>query len=244
MTTPTDTVVSGTISDDLAWLRHHLILLALVVLLVVGSVYGIESVIAKHDHENALEKQAIAQTLAQQNQQFQSQTQIQINTLVQQNTALQQQIGVLATAITTRDSQLRTQQAQVPQLTPDQLSVEWQKDIKNAGNIKPILPSGYQVDQAAAVASVQAIEAVPVLQQDIGDLQNSNKNLGVQLVNETAIYEDEKKAHASDNTANAAAIAAQNAKIKDITAQCRKSKLKWFGLGFLAGLFAAHSAGI
>jgi hypothetical protein len=243
MTAPTDTVVSGTLSHDLAYLRQHLILLALVVLLVFGGVYGILSVISKHDHENALEKQAFAQTLQQQNQTFQAQTQSQINTLVQANTALQQQVGVLATAITTRDSQLRTQQAAVPQLTPDQLSVEWQKDIKNAGNIKPIL-GGYQVDQSAAVASVQAIEAVPVLQQDIVDLQNSNKNLGVQLVNETAIYEDEKKAHASDNTANAAAIAAQNAKIKDLNAQCRRSKWRWFGAGFIAGLFAAHSAGI
>jgi len=240
MNAPTDTVVSGTLSHDLAWLRHHLILLALVIILVFGSVYGIESVIAKHDHENALEKQAIAQTLAQQNQQFQAQTQTQINTLVQQNTALQQQVGALATAITTRDSQLRTQQAQVPQLTPDQLSVEWQKDIKNAGNVKPS-PGGYLVDQQAAVASVQAIEAVPVLQQDISDFQKQFEKLNVQLVNETAIYEDEKKAHASDNTANQAKIDAQVAKIKDITAQCRKSKLKWFFAGFFIG-WAGHAA--
>lgn len=242
MTTSPETITQK-VQADYSWLTHHILMLVIVGVLVIGSVYGIESVIARHDHENALEKQAFAQTLAQQNQTFQAQTQTQINTLVQQNTALQQQIGVLATAITTRDSQLRTQQAQVPALTPDQLSVEWQKDIKNAGNIKPIL-GGYQVDQSAAVASLQAIEAVPVLQQDILDLQTSNKNLGVQIVNETAIYEDEKKAHASDNTANKAAIDAQNAKIKDLNAQCRKSKLRWFGLGFLAGLFAAHSAGI
>jgi hypothetical protein len=234
MNTPTDTVVSGTLSHDLAYLRQHLILLALVLLLAFGGIYGVESLIAKHDHENALEKQAFAQTLQQQNQTFQAQTQSQINTLVQANTVLQQQVGVLATAITTRDSQLRTQQAAVPQLTPDQLSVEWQKDIKNAGNIKPIV-GGYQVDQAAAVASVQAIEAVPVLQQDIADLQTSNKNLGVQFVNEVAIYEDEKKAHKSDKDADKATIDARDGTIKDLKSDIRKGRFKWFAIGFIAG---------
>ncbi len=181
MSAPNDTVVAGTLTHDLQFLRHHLILLALVLFLTFGGVYGVESLLAKRDRQNFLEKQALAQTLVQQNQQFQKETQVQIDTLVQQNTVLQQQVGVLATAIATRDTQLRTQQEKVPQLTPDQLSVEWQKDIKNAGNIKPILPSGYAVDQTAAVASVQAIEAVPVLQQDIADLEQSNNRLQSEL---------------------------------------------------------------
>jgi len=241
--TPTDTVVSGTLSHDLNFLRHHLILLALVVLLVFGGVYGVLNVISKHDHENTLEKQAYAQTLQQQNQQFQTTTQKEIDILAQQNAALSQQVGALAMAISTRDAQLRTQQNQVPQLTPDQLSVEWQKDIKNAGNIKTV-PGGYQVDQAAAVASVQAIEAVPVLQMDITDLQKSNNSLQSELNNDGASLIMEKKAHLSDNASNQALIDAQNAKIKDITAQCRKSKLKWFGIGFVAGLFVRNASGI
>lgn len=241
MTTPDS--ITQKVSADFSWLTHHLVMLAIVGVLVFAGVYGIESVIARHDHDNAVEKQTIAQTLAQQNQTFQAQTQTQINALVQQNAALSQQVGALATAITSRDSQLRAQQNQVPALTPDQLSVEWQKGIKNAGNIKPIL-GGYQIDQAAAVASVQAIESVPVLRMDITDLQKSNLSLQSELNNDAAVLIMEKKSHLSDNASNQALIDAQNAKIKDITAQCRKSKLKWFGLGFLAGLFAAHSAGI
>jgi hypothetical protein len=127
-------------------------------------------------------------------------------------------------------------------MTPDQLSLEWQKSIKNAGNIKPIL-NGYQVDQSAAVATLQMLEAETTLEVDKADLVKSNNNLQVQLVNETAIYEAEKKAHVSDNAANTAVITAKDAEIKDIKAQCRKSKFKWFGLGFLAGL-AAHALGI
>lgn len=243
MNPPNDTVVSGTLAHDLAWLRHHLILLALVVVLVFGSVYGILGVIAKHDHENTLEKQALAQTLVQQNQQFQQQTQAQINSLVQQNTALQQQVGVLATAIATRDSQLRTQQAQVPQLTPDQLSVEWQKDVKNAGSIKPS-PGGYLVDQMAAVASVQLLEENPVLHKDLDDLKNIKASLQSELNNDAAVLIMEKKSHLSDNQTNTAIITAKDAEIKDVKAQCRKSKLKWFSIGYVAGLISRHVFGI
>jgi len=221
---------------DFDWLKHHVVLLLLVVGLVIGSIYGIESVIANHDHEKDVQMQTLAQTMVQQNQLFQQQTKAEIDTLVQQNAVLIQQNTALASAITSRDTQLRTQQSQVPQLSPDQLSVEWQKDIKNAGNIKPST-GGYLVDQAAAVASLQAIEAVPVLQQDITDLQKSNANLGVQLVNETAIFEAEKKSHGSDNDTNKTVLAAKDAELKDVKAQCRKSKLKWFGLGVVVGFF-------
>lgn len=216
------------------WLKHHLLLLALVVLLAVGSVYGLESIVAKHDHEKDLQLQTIAQTMVQQNQTFQQQTQAKIDSLVQQNTALMQQNTALVSAITTRDTQLKTTQKSVPQLSPDQLSLEWQKSIKNAGNIKPET-GGYSVDQAAAVATLQALESVPVLTQDISDLQASNANLNVQLVNETQIFQAEQKAHGSDNDANKAVIVAKDAEIKDVKAQCRKSKMKWFWLGAVAG---------
>lgn len=243
-TTPTDTAISGTLSHDLNFLRHHLILLGLVVVLVAGSVYGILTIIARHDHENFLEKQAFAQTLLQQNQQFQQQTKAQMDALAQSNTILQQEVGTLASAIASRDAQLRTQQAKVPELTPDQLSLEWQKDIKNAGNIKPVLPSGYSVDQAAAVATVQALESEITLELDKADLQKSNANLQSQLANEDAILVMERKSHLSDNQTNQAALAAKDAEIKDVKAQARKSKLKYLGIGYVLGLISGRVLGI
>lgn len=234
MTTPTDQTVTAKVKADYSWLTHHLLLLALVVLLAVGSVYGIESVVARHDHEKDLQLQTIAQTMVQQNQTFQQQTQAKIDSLVQQNAALMQQNTALVSAITARDSQLKNTQAKVPQLSPDQLSLEWQKSIKNAGNIKPVT-GGYSVDQTAAVATLQALESLPVLTQDVADLQTSNANLNVQLVNETAIFQAEQKAHVSDNDANKAVIVAKDAEIKDVKAQCRKSKWRWFLTGLTLG---------
>lgn len=221
------------LSADWTWLKNHLILLLIVAGLVIGSVYGIESVISAHDHEAAIRMETLAQTLVQQNQAVQLQMKAQIDTLTQQNIALQQEVSSLATAIATRDAKLKMVQAQVPQLSPDQLSLEWQKSVKT-GTVKPET-GGYLVDQPAAVATLQILEALPVLTQDVADLQKSNSNLNVQLVNETAIYEAEKKSHGSDNDANKAVIAAKDAEIKDVKAQCRKSKLKWFGAGVVVG---------
>jgi|ERR1700719_1542694 len=230
------TDVVTTIKNDYAWVVHHLILIGIVGALVVASVYGVESVVAKHDHANALQMQALAQTLVQQNQITQQQTKAQIDALTQQNVVLQQQMSGLTTAIANRDAQLILQQNKIPQMSPDQLSVEWQKDIKNAGNIKPSPSGGYSVDQQAAVATVQLLEEAPVLHQDIEDLRKSNMNLGVQLANETVIYEDEKKSHGSDNALNKIVLDAKNAEIKDIKAQCRKSKLKFLGIGIGIGI--------
>jgi len=243
-TTPTPETLTQKVQADYSWLTHHLIQLAIVGVLVISSVYGVESIVARHDHAAALEKQALAQTLIQQNQQFQQQTQATINSLAQQNAALQAEVGTLASAITARDAQLRTQQAQVPTLTPDQLSVEWQKDIKNAGNVKPLPAGGYSVDQAGAVATVQLLESEATLEVDKEDLQKQNSNLQVQFTNEVAIYEDEKKAHASDNAANKATISAKDAEIKDVKAQCRKSKTKIAGIFAVVGIIAAHFLGI
>ena len=220
MSLPTD----STISKDLTWVKTHLLLLAIVVLLTFGGIFGVLQVIASHDHDRAVELQTIAQQIGQQNQLLQQQTKAQIDSLTQQNVALQQEIGTLATAIAARDSQLQKTQASVPNLSPDQLSTEWMTRIKNAGQIKPA-QSGYAVDQAAAVATVQALESVPVLEQDKYDLQQSNTALSQQLTNESSKFDLEVKAHVSDQTACQADLKAVNAQLKSVKAQARKRNI-------------------
>lgn len=231
MSLPTDTVIS----KDWTWIKTHLALLAVVIILAVGSVYFIEKVIADHDHERAIELQSIAQQIAQQNQTLQQQTKAQIDSLTQTNLALQQEIGSLANAIATRDSQLQKTQQQVPTLTPDQLSAEWSTRIKNAGKITPT-PNGYTADQAAAVATVQALESVPVLEQDKHDLQTANANLTNQVANSESKYDLEVKAHVSDNTSCQADLKSANAQLKDVKAQNRKRNIILAIIGFAAGV--------
>jgi uncharacterized protein HemX len=236
-----DTLPTKT-ENDLNWLRHHLILLGLVVVLVVGSIYAIESLIASHDHEAYVREQTLFQQMNQQNQQLQAQTKEQIEALTQQNVALQQEVSSLAGAIANRDRKLEETQAKVPNLNPDQLSAEWKTQIKNAGDVKPILPSGYQVDQLAAVATVQALQSVPVLEQDKHDLEQSNTNLVQELNNETQKFDLEAKAHVSDNATCKESTNVLQKQISDIKAQNRKRNLLIGVFSFIAGM-AAHAAG-
>lgn len=223
------------LSTDLGWVKTHLFLLAVVIILAVGSVYGIESVIARHDHDRAVELQTIAQQIATQNQALQQQTKQQIDSLTQSNLALQQEVGSLANAIASRDAQLQKTQQQVPTLTPDQLSAAWSTRIKNAGKITPTT-NGYTTDQAAAVATVQALESVPVLEQDKRDLQTTNADLTKQVANSESKYELELKAHTSDQTACQADLKSANAQLKDAKAQNRKRNIVLAIIGFAAGV--------
>jgi len=228
---PTDSVIA----KDWTWIKTHLALLAVVVILAVGSVYFIEKVIADHDHQRAIELQTIAQQISAQNQTIQQQTKAEIDSLTQNNLALQQEIGALATAIATRDFQLQKTQQQVPTLTPDQLSAEWQTRIKNAGKITPTT-NGYTADQAAAVATVQALESVPVLEQDKHDLQVSNADLSKQAANSESKYEQELKAHTSDTTACQADLKSAKAQLTDAKAQARKRNIIAAVLGIAGGI--------
>jgi hypothetical protein len=86
-------------------------------------------------------------------------------------------------------------------------------------------------------------EIVARLDQGVADAQTVVKqdgvikNLAATVNDENAIIVEDKKVLAATVEADAKVLNAEKAK-------ARKSKLRWFGLGFLAGIFAGHSAGI
>lgn len=76
--------------SSLSYLGHHIVLLALVVLLAFGSVYGIESLVAKHDAASAGRLESIVTALEQQVQTSQAQV-AQLAQIVSQRNAQNQQ---------------------------------------------------------------------------------------------------------------------------------------------------------
>jgi hypothetical protein len=91
------------------------------------------------------------------------------------------------------------------------------------------LPLGREIvarlDQGAA-------DAQTVVKQD-----SVIKNLTATVNDENAIIVEDKKVLAEQIVADTKVLNAEKAK-------ARKSKLRWFGLGFLAGIFAGHTAGL
>jgi hypothetical protein len=227
------------IKADIAWAQHHLFLLAAVAVLTFAGIYGVLSLIARHDHDAALQQEAILKTFTQQNQLVQAQTKAQIDTLTQQNVALEQQVSSIATAIVARDRQLAQQQQTIKALPPPQLAAKWGEvasepapSIDTQGNfLAPI---------ALVQKSVDALLSLPVLQADINDLK-------IQLTEETTIaynndvkYQDEKKAHTSDNELGKQTVATKDAEIKDLKAAARKRNVIIAIIGGALGFGLGH----
>src|SRR5208282_4475722 len=229
MTTTPEAPAQGLIAlvkRDWSWLTAHLLLVGVLVVVAAGSVYGVESLIAKHDAENAARYAAIAVQANQQNQLFQTQVQAEIKTLVDANQQLANQNAQLATALTQRQTVEVNIPKQVGTLTATQVATQL-GGTANGDIVALPLPQ--------AQIALTDVLLVPQLQADKKDLQNQLQNETTVAANNAKLYTDEatalgdeQKAHQADNKANAA-------EITSIKADCRKSKLKWFGLGVLFG---------
>src|SRR5208283_4000756 len=97
-TTPASPVVATTTGADLSWFKHHLILLTVVAVLIFGGVYGVLTIIDRHDAQRAAESVAAAAAADKQNAVVQAATQQQIALLAAQNQQLQAAIVELTKA--------------------------------------------------------------------------------------------------------------------------------------------------
>jgi septal ring factor EnvC (AmiA/AmiB activator) len=239
MATTPDTSITTKIAADYSWLKTHVILLALVVCLTFGGVYGFEALVAKHDAAKSAELQTIAQTMEKSNEATQQQNAQTIATITQQNAVLQQQINSLLSSISSRDNGLAQQQKSIRVLAPPELSAKWGSvanepapSIDNSGNFIVPLP--------LALKSTDALLAVPVLQADVADDKTIIAKQVQELSSDNTALASELKAHQSDNATCVADKNALNGQITSLKSDARKSKAKWFGLGILIGLVGGH----
>lgn len=224
-----------TLTDDLKWVKSHVILLLAVVLLVAICVFGIEDVLAKHDKERAAE---LTQILAAQS----AQTQLITSKLTQdeqnwnvQNAQSQQLIATLAKTIAQREVAAQKQQqidaTLSAQAAADRLALQ---TLAAAGQV---IAQGDSVlmDLPVSREVVQLLDTVPVLQADLADTQ---KQLGAETVvatNLQANVDGQKSLITSLQAQNADQVKACDAQIKVVKAEARKGKLKYLGVGVVIG---------
>jgi hypothetical protein len=140
----------------------------------------------------------------------------------------------LSQAIATRNTVVIKQQAVDATLPPSDLANRWTGLIQTNG--VEVTPTGINVSNTAAVATVQKLESLPVLQQNLIDEQTKEVNDQIALGKandliaqgkivvtglQTQLTDQEKSCTISLNAEKAAA---------------RKGKMKWFGIGYVAGL--------
>ena len=239
----TPTPISA-LETDWTWVKTHVMLLVVIAVLVVGSVYGIELMVASRDAQRASADQQILTAVTNQTKELQqrmtqdeqqeavrdaqyNQTITQLSAIISnQSTQLQRQIKTNATLTAVQTAQALTQKTKAQ---PGEISA-------TGDNVTVDLP------------------IARVLNSDIDTMVTTKTQLAEtrkQLDAETAL-----KADAQVDAANAKlVIASQQTEIASgnktcqdqitaLKAQARKGKLKWFFVGVLAGLGIAHPLGI
>lgn len=242
--TPTDTSITTKVSADLAWARHHLFLLAVVLVLAFAGIYGIESLIAKHDQTADAKWQQI---LALQNAQTQELKQeIAANELkhAQEETQNLALIGQLATAMEKRDA------ATVKQTKIDATlsAADAAQRLSQQTGAKPgeVTAQGDNllVDLPISRGIVTSLDLLPTVQADLADTKNQLKaeiSIAANAQSDTA---DQKKLAGKLQTTIDEDGKACDARVADVKSDARKSKTKIAAIFTVVGVIAARLLGI
>ena len=230
-----------------SWFRiHERLIIAVLVIALCG--YGLtrywDASAARAEAQASYAAQQLAEAktnaavLASQTAQVAQQYQAIIATLSAQNNAL-------AASVAQRNTVLVKQQTSNAVLPLPDLITRWNT---LAGTSVTVNGTTAVVSVQDSVRTVNLIEQVPVLQNNLADETKIAQNTGQELASAnllTGKLNDQVNSLQTEITADDKACKAQVATVKAVS---RRSKLRYFGwgyvAGFISGVFAGHAAGI
>jgi hypothetical protein len=221
--------------------KHHVTLYVIAIVLALIVTYAITDSLAarkqaKDEQELAVLK-AQSDAKDQQNVQFQKQIQDQITQLATQNAQLQTQNQAQQKIIQNVTQQLQVQKKTDATLLPTDLAARI-KTLAPGGAIT-VVADGYLFDQSEAISVAQTLEEVPSLQA-VHDVDTKIIDAdNVVIANDASILDAEKQSHASDVSSLQAKLDTANQQAKVEKDKARHGKLKWFGIGYVAGFGSA-----
>lgn len=230
-----------TIATISTYVKAHerLVLAGIAAVLLWFAVGHIEGIIARHDNANLQQAQvvaqaqadktaAIAEQVAQQSAQYASLA----AKVQQQNDALMQANVALSTA-------LAKQQHSDATLPPSDLVARWNALVPQA---KPtVTATGIAVDTPSAVATLQQLEIIPVQQQELTNTQKELENAQSLVTAEGQQMTTLNTEVGSLRTQLGDNQAVCQAQIKVVKAEARRSKRRWFAVGFATGWFSRQA---
>jgi hypothetical protein len=236
--------IETTVKTDLSYLKTHLALMAVVVVLAGGAVYTVESIVAKHD---AVTEAKDSQILA---------------AVTVQTTDLKNRMTQDEQAATVRDAQY-AQIISTLSATIQKQTTQLQQQIKlnttlNAAQTALAITQKTQAQPGEVVAQNDTVvldlpiartinSSLDTLQTTTAQLDETKKQLDAQLhLTEDANLDivNTKRVIASQATQLVDADKVCKDQIAIVKSQARKSKLKWFSVGYVLGLVTAHFVGI
>ena len=228
--TPTDTSITTKLSADLAWARHHLFLMAVVLVLTFAGIYGVLNLVARDRAANDSKWQAI---LAAQTAQFTEEN----KKRDAENAASKQEILQIAQSIANRNTQVAQQVKTDATLSAQEAAQRLTQQTKAQPGEVTAQGSNLLVDLPISRGIVTALDLLPAAQADLTDTQK-------QLAAQTQISTNLQADVSGLRTLNQDQQKACQAQVAAVKAQARKSKLKWFLAGLVTGFVGARAAGI
>ncbi len=240
----TPETVTTTIVKDFNWIKGHVILLLVVAALIFFGVYEIENLIANHDKQKDAQWQQVLAAQTQQTQLLAGKLAQDENAWSAQNAQNQQLILTLAQTISKRDAAVQKQQQIDTTLSAKDAAERLAQQTKAGAGEVVAQGDSVTVDLPVTRQVVQLLDRLPVAEADLADTQ---KQLGAETVvatNLQANVNEQKSLVESLKTQNTDQIKACQAQVKDLKAQARKSKLKYFGAGVVVGFLLHFAAGV
>ena len=230
----------STVVKDITWLKTHLILLVIVIGLVIGSVYGIDSIIAKHDAANSAKDNVILQQQTAQTNLLAAKLQQDETVSAQQTAQLLAMNAQLTSYITQRDKAL------VPVLQKDTTlsAVDAAQKIAVQTKAQPgeVVAQGdtVQMDLSVSRTVVANQDQLPVVQADLADAKTEVRQGETVIEGLQTVVSDGRNTIDSMKQQAADADRACKAEVSTVKAQARKSKIKWFFIGLVTGIVGGH----
>jgi len=235
MSTPVITPIATQLHPISAYLKAHerLVLAGIAAVLLWFAVGHVESIIAKHDDANLLQAKITAQSQAEKTEALAAQATAQAEQYKELAAKVQQQNSALVTANTQLATALAQQQHTDSTLPPSELANRWSTLVPQA---KPtVTATGIAVDTPSAIATVQALEQVPVLTAQVA---NQSKELSNAQALVTAEGDQVKTLNTEVGSLNLQLADNQkvcDARVKVVTDAARKSKRRWLYAGMVLG---------
>lgn len=236
----TPTLVPTSVTNDLNWLKTHAILLIIIIALAFGVTYGIEYIIASHDAKTASNWEQILQTQTAQTKVLSDKLTSDEQNWSQQNTQQENIISQLATAMSKRDQATVVQVKQDATLSATDAAQTITVQTKSQPGEVLAVGDNVQLSLSASRTVASGLDLLPTVQEDLSDTKKQLTSETIIATNLQSNVTDQKTLIDAMNVTSADADKTCKAQITSLKADARKSKLKWFAIGYVLGLVSGR----
>ncbi len=211
------------VQHDLSWLKHHVLLLAAVVLLALGAIYGVESLITNHDSATAVKYETILKSVQDRAVTDQKAADAREQLSAQREQQYQQMVVTLTAQLSARQRQEQQVQKQAATLTAIEAAqhitiAEKGNATAQGDNVIMDLPTSQKV--------VADVETLPLVRKDLLDVQSLWKGAQGTIADLHQTVADKEKGIADQKEIVTAQAKTCEIEKKTIRDNARKSKTK------------------